>query len=285
MSTLITQVYNPNAAPADWQYNSTELFANPNISFSAAVTWGKDPEDNDTLYIFGGSNYAESSGCVLARIGRVDLASGNWRGMEFWSLPTTASPRKPSVGGRPSQATSTGKDAAIGDGTQAAAEVVSGTWTPWPMDPTRLVPLHALATETTVQFHPYLNVWFKLYVNGFAGTEIILLWATVLTGPWSSPIHVYDIPAPFNDTSRIFCYAVKVHPEFARAPNEFVFTYATNGFNYEQDVLQNTFVYVPRFVRVKIIPQHQRGWQQRGGLAEPSVKLMATAIDDHIPRS
>jgi len=167
----------------------------------------------DYLYLFGDSNEKNT---VLSRIKLVDVILDNWDAMEFWAN-------------------------------------ISGT-TQWSSDPS-VVPnqlatvLDTRISEATVQFHTYLNKWFILNVE-FLATTILIATADELEGPWSSWSPVYELPAPYNETNIIFCYAVKAHPEFA-LPHEIVFSFMSNTFNVSL-LKEYTNVYVPQLIRVEI---------------------------------
>ncbi len=75
--------------------------------------------------------------------------------------------------------------------------------------------------------------------------------ADQLTGPWSEWYPIYDVPAPYNNTKKVFCYALKRHAEFERASNELVLTYMSNTYDVN-DLKTMLDVYVPQIVRVKI---------------------------------
>ena len=101
----------------------------------------------------------------------------------------------------------------------------------------------------------------------------------MLEGPWTQPTRFYSIPAPLNDTTKYFCYAVKVHPELQSAamvgaedkeeallhlgqgnglplPRSaaFIFSYVCNGrtiaYYYEPN---GRTVYLPQLVRVVLL--------------------------------
>jgi len=93
---------------------------------------------------------------------------------------------------------------------------------------------------------------FSLLVVPFASTEVYLWTAYQLEGPWVNRGSIYSIPAPFNNTQAIFCYAPKVHPQFAPDRQSFVFTYMSNTFEVD-DLTKYPEVYIAQAVRVSIV--------------------------------
>ena len=91
-------------------------------------------------------------------------------------------------------------------------------------------------------------------IDGFAATTISLWLADSPSGPWMRN-HIYNIPAPYNDTSKLFCYAAKAHPELERTgENELVFSFICNAFDVDTLFLpgQATVAYLPLMMRVAI---------------------------------
>ena len=85
----------------------------------------------------------------------------------------------------------------------------------------------------------------------FASTSIYLWSADSPEGPWLNEGSVYRLQAPYNDTSKVFCYAPKAHPELARAANEIILTFMSNTISFT-DILDMPNVYIPQAVRIKI---------------------------------
>ncbi|MEM7134276.1 MAG: DUF4185 domain-containing protein [Chloroflexota bacterium] len=88
---------------------------------------------------------------------------------------------------------------------------------------------------------------------GFGDTTIGLRTAPAITGPWSSPITVYDPPE--SDRPQPFVYAAKAHPKLA-GPNaaDLVVTYATNSFEFSDlfTMEGERSLYWPRLVLVPV---------------------------------
>jgi len=127
----------------------------------------------------------------------------------------------------------------------------SEQWAPY--NPTR--PFAALwsggdtVPETTLMQHPLLG-WYLLYVR-FFGNTMLIRYAPSVTGPWSDPVEVFPLPAPYNNgTAGVFCYAVKSHPEWASTNDEIVVSFASNaGWEAVQNDLR---LYSVQFVRIQV---------------------------------
>jgi len=101
--------------------------------------------------------------------------------------------------------------------------------------------------ETTIHYHPYLKLWYTMNIM-FQSNRIEIQTSARLSGPWSSPKVIYNIPNPWNESS-IFFYAPKSHPEFANA-NEIILTYMSNGS--WDDIINKLMIYTPQAIRVII---------------------------------
>lgn len=71
--------------------------------------------------------------------------------------------------------------------------------------------------------------------------------STSQEGPWTAPEALYQCPE-MKISPHVFCYAAKGHPELS-ATNELLVSYASNS-EKPSDVMNNTNLYVPRFIRV-----------------------------------
>jgi len=118
--------------------------------------------------------------------------------------------------------------------------------------------------ETSLVHYPGWG-WFSLSI-AFASTEIRLMTAPEVVGPWSAT-DIYSIPAPLNDTSRFFAYAPKLHPELAVKGREalsgdcgsayaleLVATFMTNSMN-GSDLMATSEAYTPQFLRLVVCDQ------------------------------
>ena len=111
------------------------------------------------------------------------------------------------------------------------------------------------ASEMTVSYHRGLKRWIAVSLESiFLSNRVILRTAPALTGPWSRPTTIYEIPEMRRDyplwDKETWCYAAKEHKEFARE-NEILITYACNSFNFSK-LVANTEIYVPRAVWVPL---------------------------------
>jgi hypothetical protein len=105
----------------------------------------------------------------------------------------------------------------------------AGRWQPisqFVADPTSAEPVWSgpAVPEFSVCWSPLLRQYFTLFLDAF-GTTVRMRVASQLQGPWHElatgtlpgcPVTlatgVYSLPPPFNDPSKVFCYAVKIHP-------------------------------------------------------------------------
>jgi len=104
-------------------------------------------------------------------------------------------------------------------------------------------------SETTIQYHPYLQSWFLLTFDYFGDTIVRIKMAKELTGPWSDSQEIYKIPPPWNQ-SPIFCYAIKSHPEFMKNQNEIIFSFMSNL--PVSDLPYQIESYIPQIIRTTI---------------------------------
>ncbi|MCD6384675.1 hypothetical protein J7M23_02755, partial [Candidatus Sumerlaeota bacterium] len=75
-----------------------------------------------------------------------------------------------------------------------------------------------------------------------------------LTGPWSKPVCIYEIPEHDAVSFDIISYAVRPHPELSTQPGELIITYATNSWGSITPLLtpEGLGIYYPRFIRVQL---------------------------------
>lgn len=240
--------------PASWVLSSGIVPHTGNISTAhgwAVVDFGRAVfVEAGYVYLHGqvqlqGAKSKNPRAEVVGRVRWDDLRASSWGAMEFWARP--------------------GRGTEWHAGAPFAAEWQVG-WTddlPW-----RLLPLWAPSTaEAQVQWVKALGAYAVVDIP-FLSTFVQIRTARALQGPWSAPTHIYTIPAPFNDTSRYFCYSAMNHnpdhlpaarraAEGARANRSraerggFVFTYVCNGESLAIVYAPGArSVYVPQFVRV-----------------------------------
>lgn len=244
IGTGVIYVPDPSLPVGDWDYSVSTMIRDSagKLDFSDSVAIGRGdlggaagaPSDNTTVYFMGTNDYTSDRTTALARMSLSDLESKAWHNMEFL------------VSGA-------GLGEADGDAADDDAVSENGHWVRGPLTnatKSNLAAVMPMAGEATLQWHPFMKRWFRIYVAGFGATSIDIWVARQITGPWSrAPL--YDIPAPFDDTDKYFCYAAKSHPELTTNENEIVFTYATNAKDVG-DLTTNDEVYIPRFVRTTI---------------------------------
>lgn len=124
----------------------------------------------------------------------------------------------------------------------------------WDVAPINLVPLFSPSnTETNIHYEPAWDRYFVTTYNPFTPT-IYLTTATELTGPWSKPICIYEIPEHETVSFDIISYAVRPHPELSTRPGELIISYVTNSLGSIAPLFteEGLAVYYPRFIRVQL---------------------------------
>jgi hypothetical protein len=103
-------------------------------------------------------------------------------------------------------------------------------------------------TESSLQYLPDKKLYLAVTHRAFQD-KMYVVTAPEITGPWSEPVEVYTIPEMATDEN-LHAYAMKSHPELAKASKELVITYVVNTKDF-WSVFSDNSVYYPRFVRVK----------------------------------
>lgn len=103
-------------------------------------------------------------------------------------------------------------------------------------------------SEGSVRWFPELHRFVTIYSPDIFG-DIVMRTADAPQGPWTNRQVVFHCPDAKKSRS-YFCYAGKMHPEISK-PGEIIVTYAVNSGNFS-DLFNDTELYWPRFVRVKI---------------------------------
>jgi hypothetical protein len=201
-------------------------YSNEDLNWASSIL-----SDQKYVYLYGSS---KTSDTALSRFTLDDFTQSKWTRQQFWAYDSNHQPTWRSF-----------------NATQDSSSLVKV--------------LSPSISELSVTFHSYLNAWvtlnskcsrrttlFIIYFSvEFGGTKILVSIADQLTGPWSEWLPIYDVPAPYNETQKVFCYALKRHPEFERAANELVLTFMSNTYTVD-DLNTMLDVYVPQMVRVKI---------------------------------
>lgn len=112
-------------------------------------------------------------------------------------------------------------------------------------------------TETALQYDEKMGLYFATTYSAFS-PEIYLTTAPALTGPWSTPACIYQIPEHQMD-SRLISYAAKAHPELSENTGELILTYAVNTIGDFELLLNRSDIYYPRFIRVRLESQYDSG--------------------------
>ncbi len=178
------------------------------------------------IYLMGYDDTGGTRRSVLARILASDLIAGQTSAAyQFWS----------DIGGVPQ----------------------------WSNTPDNLVTLFEPGvTESDIQYDSALGLYFCTTYTAF-GPEIYITTAPELTGPWSEPVCIYEVPEHDAVSFDISSYAVRPHPELSTGPGEVVITYATNSVGSLAPLFttEGLGIYHPRFVRAQFqIPSHVGFW-------------------------
>lgn len=107
-----------------------------------------------------------------------------------------------------------------------------------------------MASEYSVSWLPAAQQYALICTANGLSEKIMLRTAPQPWGPWSAATVVYRCPEMMGDR-KVFCYSAKAHSMLATAPDELIVTYAANSFSFSQ-LMTNTQLYWPRFVRVKL---------------------------------
>ncbi len=122
----------------------------------------------------------------------------------------------------------------------------------WSSDPARAVPVaEHVANELSVERveiagHPMLVM---VHSEPVFGTRIMVRTSRRPEGPWSDPVHVYDVP-DVKRHKKYFTYAAKGHAHLSRA-GHLLISYVVNAHDFGA-MIADASIYRPRFVRVKL---------------------------------
>lgn len=203
-------------SPTEWPYSCSDVPL-PGYLWTMALT--PDPNTIDGVLLLGQSGGAANPGALACRLSSRDLAAHSWANVECWTD-------------------------------------IPGAGLAWRVLQTpraALVPLSKLpgTPEASLVYNRYLMSWYIAIIPPFT-TRVELWSAETLTGPWGMT-HAFNISAPWNDTTRFFCYAAKAHPQLSSAKESLVFSYVCNTWNVSLLGEPAGFgAYVPRFVEVQV---------------------------------
>ena len=102
-------------------------------------------------------------------------------------------------------------------------------------------------TETTITWNVKLSKFVMLDIPAFS-TSVFARFSDQLEGPWSTMKELFVLPSPYNDTSRFFCYAPKMHPEIG----PFIWTFNSNAFKLS-NLVSHIEIYTPQFVQTSLM--------------------------------
>jgi hypothetical protein len=141
-----------------------------------------------------------------------------------------------------------------------SSNAAAASWLPFSSDLQPVGLFSFVPSETTLQYHPFLQQWFVLTANTFISNDILLTTAPQVTGPWSESVPIYSIPEQYT-ANNSFCYAGKAHPELLSSSSndptvgEIVFTYVCNTGSLSTLLVNRPELYFPRPVRTLIYNQ------------------------------
>ena len=105
-------------------------------------------------------------------------------------------------------------------------------------------------TEASIHFDSGLEQFVYVRSNGFGASTLVAHFAGEIEGPWSRALEFYVPPEGARDDA--FIYAGKGHPELIGA--DLVVTYVVNTFADFSQLVDDTSIYYPRFVKLEITP-------------------------------
>ena len=168
------------------------------------------------VHFLGFENADDSRNAVLARMAISDLVAGGLgEEMRYW----TRTPSGPS----------------------------------WSFSPENLVPLFSPSiSETDIQFVPEWGLYFATTYDP-AKPPISITVAPSLTGPWSTPAKIYDVPEHKTVSFPIWSYAARPHPELSTRTGELVISYVTTSTDGLDPLYtpEGLGIYAPRFIRAQ----------------------------------
>eukprot|EP01050_Picozoa_sp_SAG11_P019265 SAG11_NODE_3042_length_2738_cov_1.067450_1_plen_333_part_10 len=149
--------------------------------------------------------------------------------------------------------------------------------------------------EMQVQYSAALEI-FVFVTIPFMSTVVEMRTSPTPQGPWSTPVAVYRIPTPQNNTAKFFCYAAMQHelsslprpnrPTLVSQAVDIVFTYVCNGRTLGDVYAPGAWAsYIPQFVRLRLSKTGTqaktdvvRGWARMSGTVDPAELLPGPAV-------
>ncbi|PWU08606.1 MAG: hypothetical protein C5B50_29185 [Verrucomicrobia bacterium] len=138
--------------------------------------------------------------------------------------------------------------------TEAYEYWVKGSKSPhWGKEAKDCVPqFQPVNSECSVHYEPAWRL-YTCFTYDVMSPEIYLTTAKSVTGPWSEPVPIYQVPEHGRFSFPVMTYAVRQHPELSTHTGEVILTYATNIPNSESQLFtaEGKDVYVHRFLRAQ----------------------------------
>jgi hypothetical protein len=107
------------------------------------------------------------------------------------------------------------------------------------------------STELSIRYHRETKKWLAVMVDpAWFSDKVVLSMASDLTGPWSEPRVIYQMPemqAGSGKNKNIFCYAAKEHPEL-EIGSDLLFTYVCNSLD-APELMSRKDIYYPKVIR------------------------------------
>ena len=105
-------------------------------------------------------------------------------------------------------------------------------------------------TETNIYYCKNTNLYFSTTYRPHEN-RILLTWSPKLTGPWSDPLAIFDIPEK-NKSFPVHSYAIRIHDWLSMDSGNLIISYATNEFGGMDNLMttEGLDIYRPRFVEV-----------------------------------
>ena len=107
-------------------------------------------------------------------------------------------------------------------------------------------------TETNIYFCHITKLFFTTTYRP-QDNRILLTWSNKITGPWSHPTIVYDVPEK-NRSFPVHSYAARIHDWISQKRGTLIISYATNEYGGTDNLMkpEGIDIYRPRFIEVMI---------------------------------
>ena len=107
-------------------------------------------------------------------------------------------------------------------------------------------------TETNIYYCDNTKLFFSTTYKP-QDNRILLTWSSKLTGPWSNPVVIYDVPEK-NKSFPVHSYAARIHGWLSQTKGVLIISYATNEFGGIDNLMRSEGmdIYRPRFIEVQL---------------------------------